>query len=132
MSRSAVIVLVCVLLGGSGLAAWYAIGRESPEARQALGESEALVKAGLEAWKAKRAPASLAKAQPALLVDDQDWKAGALLLDYEVVSVNFQEGDRLPRCFVKLKLQWQGKTLEREVCYIVDNAKRVITRDPYS
>jgi hypothetical protein len=132
MTRGTIFLLL-LAVGGLGLVAWwFVMPRESPEARQALLECETLVTTGLDAWKARRPPNSLTTAQPSLTVDDQDWRAGDVLLAYEITTVTFQDGDRLPRCFVKLKLQRRGKNFEREVCYIVDTKKRIMTRDPYS
>jgi len=80
----------------------------------------------LEAWKAKK-PSTTAPVR----FHDVDQQRGAVLVSYQVIDTNTKDSDALPRCFVKLVTSRDGKTTEREVCYVMDQQKGVITRDPF-
>lgn len=102
----------------------------NPE-KDGLDVARQLVETGLAAWKAKSSPESLQSRTPRLGFTDQDWKAGIALVDYQITQSEIGS-DQLVRWHVKLTLNKQGKRVEREVCYIVDVNRSIITRDPYS
>jgi hypothetical protein len=83
---------------------------------------------GLEAWKGKKAAASLPDQWQFL---DEDWKANHPLAEYTITNVTIEKDD-MHRCWVTLKITKQGKAQSKEICYIVDLKRKLINRDPYS
>jgi hypothetical protein len=73
----------------------------------------------LESWKKGDDPGSLRQGKPSITVQDLDWKAGYVLLDFEIVGEGkFDDANLL--CPVKLRLRDpQGKEVTREVTYMV-------------
>jgi hypothetical protein len=89
------------------------------------------VQAGLDAWKKGQRPETLKNQSPAIDFQDQDWRAGLALLNYQLKDTK-PESDQVPRCWVVLTLQdRRGKKFDKEVVYAVDKAKLTIGRDPF-
>ncbi|MBL8824589.1 MAG: hypothetical protein JNJ77_18530 [Planctomycetia bacterium] len=111
--------LSCALIGcGSGLSS------------QEIEQVKSAVKQGLEIWQNKKTPASAKTIPDGWQFLDEDWKAGSTLTEFTITNVTVDK-DKLPRCWVTLKLNKQGKPISREVCYIVDLSRKMINRDPY-
>lgn len=118
-TKMLLLVWLCILSGcGSGLS--------SQEKEQV----KAAVSQGLDIWINKKTPASAKTIPDGWQFLDDDWKAGSTLIEYTITNITVEK-DKLPRCWVTLKLNKQGKPVTREICYIVDLARRMINRDPY-
>jgi hypothetical protein len=89
---------------------------------------KAAVTQGLATWQVKKTATSLVDGWKFL---DEDWKAGNALSEYTITNVTMDK-DKLHRCWVTLKVVKQGKTISKEICYIVDLSRKLINRDPYS
>jgi hypothetical protein len=124
------VVLALLPLATIAIVMWWL--RASPaQDPQLADDCRGVVVAGLDTWKAKKLPAGKQAMVSGIQFHDDDWKAGVILLDYSVLATTL-ENDGFPRCFVRLKLSRAGKTYEREVCYMLNPATNIITRDPYS
>lgn len=87
-----------------------------------------IITASLNIWKAKEPVSSIPQGW---LFVDEDWKATATLTEFTITNVTV-DNDKLPRCWVTLKLLKRGNAITREVCYIVDLSRKIANRDPYS
>lgn len=113
------LVCLCTLPGcGSGLS------------RQETEQVKSAVSQGLEIWLNKKTSASAKTIPDGWQFLDDDWRTGSTLMEYSITNITMDK-DKLPRCWVTLKLNKQGKPVTREVCYIVDLARKMINRDPY-
>jgi hypothetical protein len=95
-----------------------------------VASAQEVVKAGLEAWKNGSTPASLESGADAVQFRDEDWQAGAKLLEYRILKLGGEEeGETV--CAVLLKLQVRGKAVDRSVNYRVTlTPKRTVARYP--
>ncbi|RUL87123.1 hypothetical protein [Tautonia sociabilis] len=121
-------VLAAALLSlcapGCGPAAPKERSLDEAAARLALAEA-------LDSWKAGRPHSDPSEEEPALRVADEDWLAGARLLDYRILSGDHVVGATLA-CPVALVLAGpDGRRVERQVTYAVatDPAPSVIRQD---
>ena len=117
-------------LCAAALALFCLAGCKSPDVSKAdLAAAKDAVKSGLEAWKKGEAPKQLA----AMEFHDDDWKAGAKLVEYEIVKV-YGQPDGLARCSVKLVVQprQRGKQpVRKEATYhVVLRPKVIVAGDP--
>lgn len=113
---------VCVVLAGLA-------GCGSPSASNSeLAGAHEVLKAGLEAWKDGRTPASLGSGADPVKFSDSDWQAGAKLLDYRIVKVGGEEeGETV--CTVYQKVEVRGKAVDRTLNYRVTlTPKRSVVR----
>jgi len=73
----------------------------------------------LESWKNGEDLGALRQGSPSITVQDLDWKRGYKLTEYEIIGEGKYDDANL-LCPVKLKLlDPQGKTVTREVTYMV-------------
>jgi hypothetical protein len=72
--------------------------------------------AGLDAWKAGKAPEAIEAAGPAVNMQDSQWKEGKKLVQYEIVGPE-KGGDQNLRYRVKLSLA--GETAPKEEVYVI-------------
>jgi hypothetical protein len=96
------------------------------------GEADKALHTALEAWKGGQSPDDLKQGHPPIIMNEDDWRTGSRLLDYEM-----EEGvlsGRQVRCRVRIKLRDRdGQTVEREAVYIIDTIPRiVIVRDSFA
>lgn len=118
MIRIASLALLVVLLDGCG----SSVSTEDAE------KVKSAVTQGLTAWQAKKQASTLPDEWKFL---DEDWKAGNALSEYTITNVTIDK-DKLYRCWVTIKVVKQGKTISKEICYIVDLNRKLINRDPYA
>lgn len=77
------------------------------------------LESALKSWKSGESIDSLQTQQPAVVVQDLDWKAGYKLRAFEILNAG-ESADANLFCPVKLSLiDINGKPLERQVTYIV-------------
>ena len=65
--------------------------------------------------------------------DDDDWQKSARLLEFELLQT-YPDTDKLPRCAVKLVIQYAKQDpVEVKVTYqVVTTPKIIVARDPFS
>ena len=102
----------------------------APAADPELAKAQEVLKAGLEAWKNGSTPRSLESGAEPVQFRDDDWQAGAKLLEYRVLKADGEEeGETV--CAVLLKLEGRGKAVDRTVSYRVTlTPKRTVSRYP--
>jgi hypothetical protein len=106
------ISVVCVVV--AGLVGCRGATANDPE----LASAFSVLKAGLEAWKNGSTPASLASGANPVQFSDNDWQAGAKLLEYRIMKAGVEEeGETV--CTVHLKVDVRGKAVDRNVTYRV-------------
>jgi hypothetical protein len=125
MIRAALLTVFCLCLV-SGCGGGLAPDSNPEDARTAL-------EAALQAWKNGESPKDLESHNPALVMNDPDWRAGKTLLQYRMQSTGTMFG-RQVRWEVQIKVKDRsGKTTERKANYIIDTIPRlVIVRDIFS
>ena len=94
-----------------------------------LAAAKDAVSSGLEAWKKGETPKQLT----ALEFHDDDWRAGAKLVEYEIVKV-YGSPDGLARCSVKLVVQprkgGKGPVRKEATYHVTLRPKVVVSVDP--
>jgi hypothetical protein len=105
-------------------------GGSAPADHEEVASAHEMVKAGLEAWKDGKTPASLESGKNPVQFRDDDWRAGAKLLEYRIVKLGGEEeGEAV--CTVHLKMEVRGKAVSRNVDYRVTlTPKRTVSRYP--
>lgn len=95
-------------------------------------EGDKALRTALEAWKNGKSPEDLEKEHPSILVNEDDWRMGKRLLDFKMEKGSLS--GRQVRCRVRIRVQDKdGKTVDREVVYIIDTTPRiVIVRDSFA
>jgi hypothetical protein len=84
-----------------------------------------VLKVAFDAWKNGDDYDSLAKRTPPLHFNEPAWKAGSKLVDFRIGAVDML--GRQAKCPVKLTLQDKaGKTIEREIGYLVDTTPNIV------
>jgi hypothetical protein len=112
----------CVVL--AGLAGCHSAPANDPE----LASVYEVLKTGLEAWKNGGTPASLESGANPVQFRDDDWQAGAKLLEYRILKVGGEE-DGETVCTVHLKVEVRGKAVNRNLNYRVTlTPKRAVAR----
>lgn len=98
-----------------------------------LGSAENAVRAGLDAWKRGEQPAALKQLAAPIEFHDDDWLAGAKLMDFELTQT-FRDNDGKPRCEAKLTLEFGGGKQESKTVIYEANLDGgiVVGRDPMS
>src|SRR5262245_25319830 len=120
MIRISFACVVLVALAGCG--SRTATNKELVSAHEVLKE-------GLEAWKSGKTPASLEAGANPVQFRDEDWQAGAKLLEYRILKVGSEENDATI-CVVHLKVEVRGKAVDRQLNYRVTlTPKRAVARD---
>jgi hypothetical protein len=96
------------------------------------GTADTALQTALEAWKSGKAPEDLEKEQPAIIMNEDDWRLGKRLLEYKMEKGSLS--GRQVRCRVRIKLKDRdGKTIDRDAVYIIDTTPRiVIVRDSFA
>jgi hypothetical protein len=86
----------------------------------------------LGAWKSGKSPKDLEKENPAIVMNEDDWRVGKRLLEFKMEKSALS--GRQVRCRVQIKLQDKdNKTVEQTVTYIIDtNPRIVIVRDSFA
>jgi hypothetical protein len=113
-----VAALAVALLAGCGVGP-----RAEPLNEELAGAS---LKAALEAWKRGDPPRSLENASPPVIAQDQDWLAGARLVDYEPAGDGRRTADNL-FAPVKLRLKTRaGKAATKTVTYVIGTSPHVM------
>lgn len=124
MIRASLIVALLFALVGCG-------GPPPPLPAATLDKASDGLRASLDAWKKGDSFESWKKRSPVAFTD-QDWQAGAKLLEYEIKRVEGLSGENA-RGWVVLSLKdRRGKTVSREVVYEINTEKAVIARDPFN
>jgi hypothetical protein len=97
-----------------------------------VAEADRALRTALDAWKSGKSPAELEAARPSILVNDDDWRMGKHLLDFQMEECSL--AGRQVRCRVRLKLQDRdGKTNDQAAVYVIDTTPRiVIVRDSFA
>jgi len=95
-------------------------------------EADKALRTALEAWKGGKSPDDLKQGRPPILMNEDDWRTGKRLLDYEMEKGSLS--GRQVRCRVRIKLQGaDGEAADREAVYIIDTVPRiVIVRDSFA
>jgi len=95
-------------------------------------EADKALQTALEAWKSGKSPEDLAKARPPIIMNEDDWRMGKRLLDFEMEKGSVS--GRQVRCRVRIKLQNKDdKTVDRDAVYIIDTIPQiVIVRDSFA
>jgi hypothetical protein len=116
------ILVLCLLTGCHG--------NLGPDASQS--EADKALQTALAAWKVGKTQAELEKGVPSIIMNEDDWRIGKRLLDYNVQESSLS--GRQIRCRVHIKLQDQtNKTVEQDAVYIIDTTPRiVIVRDTFA
>ncbi len=86
----------------------------------------------LEAWKSGKSPQDLTKARPSIIMNEDDWRVGKRLLDFDMEKGSVS--GRQVRCRVRIRLQDKNdKTVDRDAVYIIDTVPQiVIVRDSFA
>jgi hypothetical protein len=95
-------------------------------------EADKALQTALEAWKSGKSPENLTKARPPIIMNEDDWRMGKRLLDFDMEKGSVS--GRQVRCRVRIKLQDKdGKTVDRDAVYIIDTIPQiVIVRDSFA
>ena len=95
-------------------------------------EAEKALRTALEAWKSGKSPEDLQKQQPSVVMNEDDWRMGKRLLDFQMEKGSLS--GRQVRCRVRIKLlNKDDTTVDREAVYIIDTTPRiVIVRDSFA
>jgi hypothetical protein len=73
----------------------------------------------LESWKKGEAPKALRDASPSITIQDMDWKAGLVLVTYEMQGGEKEDAVNL-HCPVQLTLRdQQGREIKKPVTYVI-------------
>jgi hypothetical protein len=73
----------------------------------------------LESWKKGEAPNALRDASPSITIQDMDWKAGLVLVTYEMQGEEKEDAANL-HCPVRLTLRdQQGREIKKPVTYVI-------------
>jgi hypothetical protein len=109
------LVLLCVVLAGCSGGEGRTLALDQDAAREACKEF-------LNAWKSGEKSDDL---QPAIIGKDEDWSAGAKLLEYELLPNEMDGGSNL-HIPVRLTLKnAQGSESKLDVTYIVGTSPKV-------
>jgi hypothetical protein len=122
-------LILCV----APLAAWLSLtGCSDTKSQEELALAESLVHKALQTWTEGEDAQSLTTQAPAIEFHDDDWRAGAKLVAFEMVTT-YRETDGQARCAVKLNLQrGREEPVQQAVTYQVNlEPKVVIARDPF-
>jgi hypothetical protein len=121
-----------ILLSAAALTLVSAAGcgpSNGPDADPA--EAVTVLRTALDAWKKGETPESLQDQQPPIWFNEDDWKSGAKLLDYQVDDKTTMHG-RQVRCQVSLTTEKNNRKSERTIAYLVDTTpNRVIAREGF-
>ena len=95
-------------------------------------EAGKALQTALEAWKSGKSPQDLAKASPFIIMNEDDWRVGKRLLDFDMEKGSVS--GRQVRCRVRIKLSDKDdKAVERDAVYIIDTVPQiVIVRDSFA
>jgi hypothetical protein len=96
------------------------------------GEADKALQTALEAWKSGKSPQDLTKARPSIIMNEDDWRLGKRLLDFDMEKGAVS--GRQVRCRVRIKLlDKDDKTVDRNAVYIIDTVPQiVIVRDSFA
>lgn len=72
--------------------------------------------AGLDAWKAGKTPEAIDATGPAVNMQDEQWKEGKKLEQYEIVGPEKGDDQNLR---LRVKLSLAGETAPKEVVYVI-------------
>jgi hypothetical protein len=105
---------------------------QSLEAAADPAAADKALQTALEAWKSGKSPLDLTKASPSIIMNEDDWRAGKRLLDFDMEKSSLS--GRQVRCRVRIKLQDKDdKPVDRNAVYIIDtNPRIVIVRDSFA
>jgi len=123
---------VCAL---AVLGALMVTGCGPSEVQQKLDFAQQTVKESLEAWKGGGSPEDLKSSDSPVEFYDDDWLAGAKLIDFEIGKVFLEPSDQTARCSVILTVQRRKKKASVKVgCtyQVVAEPAVVVARDPMS
>jgi hypothetical protein len=90
------------------------------------------LRTAMEAWQNGKPQDDLEKEQPAIIMNEDDWRMGKRLIEFKIEECTLS--GRQVRCRVRLKLQDKdGKKAERNAVYVIDTTPRiVIVRDRFA
>jgi len=95
-------------------------------------EADKALQTALEAWKSGKSPQDLKKASPSIVMNEDDWRVGKRLLEFDMGKGAVS--GRQVRCRVRIKLRDKDdKTVDRDAVYIIDTIPQiVIVRDSFA
>jgi hypothetical protein len=124
MRRLAIFIWLALLfLPGCG-------GSLGPDADRDVADKA--LRTAMENWQNGKSQVDLEKGQPAIIMNEDDWRTGKKLVEFKIDECTLS--GRQMRCRVRLKLQDKdGKNAERNAVYIIDTTPRiVIVRDLFA
>lgn len=103
-----------------------------PQSAEELASAQSAVKTSLDAWKAGHAAAKWEKESASVKFVDEEWRHGAVLLDYKLEKAEGLRGENT-RCWTVLTIRdRKGRRSEKEAVYSVKpGAPILVTRDPF-
>jgi hypothetical protein len=95
-------------------------------------EADKALQTALEAWRGGKSQADLEKGQPSIIMNEDGWRTGKRLLDFQMEKGSLS--GRQVRCRVHIKVQDKDeKPTEKDATYIIDTIPRiVIVRDTFA